>query len=229
MHPKLGNVGTIIWDFDNTLYRMDGNGEEMWHMAAARIAFDRGITPTVEQALLLARDSYERTRSSTSYLVESHGITLTEVHHLIHARVDAGQLSKCDLTCAAFAALPNITHAILSHGSRDWVLRGRDRLGLEAFIPDAAVLGLEDYDYEKKSASLRGLNMVLDRLGKSPKNCLFVEDQADNLKLAHEQLGMLTALVHHDATPQQALPYVHINARDAHTLLRHLVHIAPEG
>lgn len=226
MHDKLRHVTTIIWDFDNTLYHMDGDSEEMWHMAAARIALDHGFTADIDAALLLARQSYDRTRSSTTYLVEDHGITLNDVHHMIHARVDASGLVKCIDTCAAFAALPHIRHGILSHGSRDWVLRGRDRLGLEAYIPDDAVMGLEDYGYEKKSVSLKGLEEVMGRLNARPAASLFVEDQADNLKLAADRLEMTTALLHHGHAPEVVPAHVHILERDAPSLLRHLVHIA---
>jgi len=209
----------IIWDFDNTLYHLDGDCEEIWHQGIARMAVARGLPYSFEEALVIARESFATHKTSTAIFIERHGLCAREVHHEIHRVMDETHITPCNITAAAFAARPDIRHAIVSHGSKSWVLRARDHLGLGPYIPDHAVFGLEDYGFEKKSISLRGLNMALDALNINPAEAVFAEDQADNLKLAHDRLGMTTALIHYGAKPDEIPSHVDICAAHPAELL----------
>lgn len=195
IQPKIQALKGIIWDLDNTLYTLTDTIEGQWNWAYARYFASLPHLPYDEQtAFKLAETSYNETGYSAAWFIKQHDLCPRETHRGVHQHMCAEQLAACDTTQRLFASHPNLSHAVVTHGSRDWALRALARLGLQDFIPETYVIGLEDADFETKRTSPRGLHMAMDRLGLGPDKLMFVEDLAENLVIPKRH-GLTTCLL----------------------------------
>ena len=59
-------------------------------------------------------------------------------------------------------------HVILTFAIRDWAKRVLDHTNLAEFFEPDYILGAEDYDFEDKAHSARGILTALDKVGGNP-------------------------------------------------------------
>ena len=79
----------------------------------------------------------------------------------------------------------HVDNLILSNASAEhWImpiLRFREQ---DKFIKKGNVLGIDDFGFEPKGMSDKGITVALNKLGYQPSEVLFVEDTLKNLKVA---------------------------------------------
>ena len=194
MIPSLAHIRGVIWDLDGTLYRYEQIFLEACNLAAARTAIDLGLDMSLDEALALARRSYDDQGSSFKLFAEL-GIRYEDFHLPYHRAVDTTILAKNQEMRLALEQI-GVPMVILTNASRDWALKTLAHLDLSGIFPPSNLLALEDVNYEAKSSSRRGFQTGLNILGKAPEEVLMVEDLPRNLIIAKE-MGMTTALVHH--------------------------------
>ncbi len=218
--PKtaLRDIKTIIWDLDNTLYPYTEEQIEHWHEATVRAAIDLGAPITLEAGLHQARQSFAEHNYSSKIFVDTYGLCPRKMHAGLHPYSNEKILPVCMLTQESFEALPNVRHVVLTHAHRNWAERVLRHLGLRDFFEDDLIMGLEDYGYEEKHASNRGILQSLDQTGCNPEHALFAEDTLRNLERA-KATGIQTAYVHHGVTGDNDnrppfVDHVFLNAAD---------------
>jgi len=70
---RLRGLTGMLWDLDNTLYRLDELLSDSFNIAISRAALDAGLPLSFEDAVAMARTSYEKTGYSGRYFVEQYG------------------------------------------------------------------------------------------------------------------------------------------------------------
>jgi len=218
------NIDTIIWDLDNTLYKFTNNQIDDWNETAAHYVRDNGLDIDFETARDLAVRGYKEHRSSTYFFVNDHGFNAKEIHVGVNSRICETIVIPCIDTPNLMRQLPkNTRHIILTYAIQDWARRVLNHSKLAEFFDDTMILGAEDYDFEDKAHSPRGIITALEKSGSAAKNTLFVEDTLINLKTAKEHTGVQTAYLHHDRTMNGVdTSFVDIIAKDTPELLRSL-------
>jgi putative hydrolase of the HAD superfamily len=189
---RLSEIGTWIFDLDNTLYPVSCRLFDQIHARMTRFIAERfDLEP---EAALARQKAYFR----------EHGTTLRGL--MVVDRIDPNEflafVHDIDLTCvppdpvlvAALAALPGrkIVH---TNGSRRHAERLLDHLGIAGSF--CGILDIEAAGWEPKPA-LAGYHELLKRHEVTPGTALMVEDIARNL-IPAAALGMTTAWVRNPA------------------------------
>lgn len=211
----------IVWDLDNTLYPMDAALEDGFHRAVALAAIEWGVDMSPDEAFAMARQSYIDHRYSALVFIDRFNIPFADMHFMINKNLDHQALKRCEDTRAAFAAMDDVSHALITHAARDWAFRALDHLGLRDWFPEERIFGFENYDFESKAKSRRAFEMALDTLNRNPQDCVMVEDTLENLRVPHE-MGMKTVFVHHGNRPANLPDFVHYDMTNATELMRRL-------
>ncbi|MDB5491003.1 MAG: pyrimidine 5-nucleotidase [Micavibrio sp.] len=211
----------ILWDLDNTLYRLDDTIERAINLAVARAAIKLGAEMPMEEAMRFAHQSWLEHRHSAHYFIERYGFTLADMHHETDRMLSGTLVQKCHETRELFGRL-EISHALITHAARPWALRTLEHLELRPWFPDAQIFAYEDFEFESKARSTRSFNEALAAISRDAKDSLMVEDTAENLRVPHE-MGMTTILLHHGQAKDKYPPYVDFTFSNARELLGVLV------
>jgi FMN phosphatase YigB (HAD superfamily) len=218
------NIGTIIWDLDNTLYKFTDNQIDGWNENAAHFVRDNGLDMDYEIARQLAVRGFTEHRNSTHFFVADHGFNARDIHVGVNKRICETSVIPCADTPELMRLLPPSTrHIILTYAIQDWAHRVLKYAKLDNFFDKTMIFGAEDYEFEDKAHSPRGINLALDKSGAAAENALFVEDTLANLKTAKAHTGVQTAYLHHDRPYNPSdMDFVDIIVRDTPELLRTL-------
>jgi len=203
----LDTVQGIIWDLDNTLYRFDDAFITACNVSAAKAALQCGVRMEFEDALALATRSQKEMGYSLHGFIVEHGIPYEDLHFPFHEGVDISIIRAMDGLSDALRLIDR-PQVVLTNASRPWARRVLDHLGLSAIFPDPAIIPLEDSDFIPKARGPAPFEKALDALGLAAQSVVIVEDMPRNLVIP-QQMGFLTALVHHGACPQLVEDFIH--------------------
>ncbi|WP_435640780.1 HAD family hydrolase [Micavibrio aeruginosavorus] len=197
------DISGVLWDLDNTLYRLDAMIEHAFNHAVARAALSLGVALPLDEAVTMAHQSYVDHGFSGYRFLQDYGLNRLDLHHRFHDYIDETVIAKNNETRDLFASV-KADHALITHGSRVWALKVLEHLELQPFFPDPRVFAYENYDFESKAKSRKPFEMALSSINKNPETVVMVEDTLDNLRIPHE-MGMTTIFLHHGREPA-ALP-----------------------
>lgn len=218
---RLNGLKGIIWDLDNTLYRLDDTMTHAFHTAIARAVEDAGVELDLETTIRLARKSFEDHGYSGRVFVKDYGVDDEWLHHKFHGYIDETLIVKSLETIDMFHRV-GLKHALVTHGSAEWAKRVLKHLGLAPWFRDECVLGLEDYRFEKKSDSALSFSQALKMLDLDAEEAIFVEDTPRNLSIPH-RMGMGTVLIHYGARTEILPDFIDADYNNALDLLHHIV------
>jgi putative hydrolase of the HAD superfamily len=188
MRPELSHIRNWIFDLDNTLYPASAN---LFDLIDARIG------AYVERLLNL--DSVEARKVQKAYFHE-HGTTLAGLmaEHGVDPRdylddvhdVDMAVLEQNEALVGALARLPG-RKLIFTNGDVAYAGRVLDRLGLGQTFEAIHDIHATAYRPKPDPLAYAGLCEAFDIV---PRESLFVEDMARNLKPA-KAIGMTTVWI----------------------------------
>lgn len=198
MHKKY-----FILDFDGCLFVHPDGLEDQFKVAYAKTAIELGCPLTLEEAVLLARQSYEE-RGLSHYLFEPYGIDVREMYHRVHIRLfnDYVMQYKEELNqrqLRRYFEKDHVEAMILTHGTRQWAEDVLGLLNLSDLFPKNRIVGLDDTDFEKKCSSKKPYEMALQALGLDNKaandaEVYFADDTLINHPIPHS-LGIHTVFI----------------------------------
>lgn len=196
--PIRDKVKTIIWDLDNTLYKFDDNQIRLWHEGVVAYMQSQNINVSLEEGIEIAHQGWLDHRDSNHYFIKEHGLCKHETHVGMFAHVNQQMIIPCDQTPDLLPFMQDHHHVILTYATKDWAHRVLDHTGLSEFFHPDFILGAEDYNFEDKAHSPRGILTALDKIGGNADEVLFVEDTLPNLITAKQHAGVNTAYLHHN-------------------------------
>ncbi len=218
---RLTGIKGIVWDLDNTLYRLDDAMTQAFHTAIGKAVIEAGVELDLETTVALAKKSFEEFGYSGRIFVRDYGIDDEWLHHKFHGYINETLITKSMETVDMFHA-SGLKHALITHGSAEWARRVLQHLGLSQWFCDDCIQGLENYKYEKKSDSALSFTQALKVLGLNAEETVFVEDTPRNLSIPH-RLGMGTVLIHYGQPPEQLPSFIDAHYDNALELLHHIV------
>lgn len=206
---NLSHIKGIIWDLDDTLYKVTPALHKSMRESIAASVVQMGHPISYEDALKLAEESQSQHRLTVKILVDKFRISHEDLHLPFHANMDHRVTDICpDLPKALKdAETLGIQHIIMTHASREWALRMISHMGVSEYFKPENVFGLEDIGFEKKEDSPRATQTGLDIMKLQPHQVLFAEDRAHNLSIPHG-MGLTTALIHHPSQPKELPAHV---------------------
>lgn len=226
MSLNTDKIQGIIWDLDNTLYRFTEAFYQSCTMAAAKAAQEHGIDLSFDETLKLAERSEQEYGYSMHGYVVHHGISYADLHFPFHDKIDESVIEKIEELPIALQSI-NTPQVILTNASRGWAKRVLEYTGLNQFFDDAAIIPMEDADFEPKARSHKGFKLAQEKLKLPFENIVMVDDLDRNLIIPHK-LGMQTAYMHHGgpidfSDKKTAPPYITAQFSDSVEFITNLI------
>jgi phosphoglycolate phosphatase-like HAD superfamily hydrolase len=213
-------IKTIIWDLDNTLYKFTDTQIRLWHEGVVKYMLSEGVDLDMEDAINLAHQGWVNHRDSNHYFIENYGISARDAHIGMFKHIDKNMIAPCTETPSLMDAMRNHHHVILTYATREWAHRILAHTGLDKFFHPDFVLGAEDYNFEDKAHSPRGILTALNKIGGNANEVMFVEDTLPNLKTAKANAPVITTYLHHDRAMNDNMDDIDLVVRDTPELLK---------
>ena len=214
-------IKTIIWDLDNTLYKFNEAQVDAWHYATVDYAIERGMPLSREEAYKLADHGWKNFRNSGHHFIHDYGLSANDMHIGVNKSLPENLVIPCEETPSLMQNMRDYNHVILTFAIQDWAKRVLDRTGLAEFFEPDHILGAEDYNFEDKAYSARGILTALDKIGGNANEVMFVEDTLPNLKPAKEEAGVNTVYLHHNRPMNDnEMDFVDLKVTDTPELLK---------
>lgn len=216
-------IRTLIWDLDNTLYKFDKDGqqERLWHESVVNFMRSQGINVTLEEGMEIAQKGWQEHRNSNHYFIENYGIGKNEAHVGMFTHINQNMIIPCEETPSLMHNMQEYRHVILTYATKEWANKVLNHAGLIDYFQPNMILGAEDYNFEDKAHSARGILTALDRIGGNAEEVLFVEDTLPNLRPAKEEAGVHTVYLHHNRPMNDNdMDFVDLTVQDTPELLK---------
>ena len=200
----------IIWDLDNTLYRITPEFADILDEATAIAAIeDLGVPLDFETAKAKVKESYRIYRDGGEIFVKEYGIDPRDIFLAYHKRKPVEPIVPYDNLLEKLEALP-CEQYIFSTSTREICEKILKHIGLYDFFK-GRFYSVEDFDSYKKNESSEVYKQLCRRIKVDPKDCIFVDDSYSNLEFPKE-IGMTTVRIYYNenSAKDKALSLIHI-------------------
>ena len=196
----------IIWDLDNTLYRITPEFADILDETTAIAAIeDLGVPLDFESAKAKVKESYRIYRDGGEIFVQEYGIDPKDIFDAYHKRKPIEPIVPYDNLKEKLESLP-CEQYVFSTSSREVCEKILKHIGLYDFFKDR-YYSVEDFDALKKNESSDVYQQLCDKIGIDPKDCIFVDDSYSNLEFP-KQLGMMTVRIYYNENSARDKPYI---------------------
>jgi putative hydrolase of the HAD superfamily len=188
MLAPLSHIRNWIFDLDNTLYPASAN---LFAMIDARIGeyVERLLDCSPEEAHRVQKAYFHAHGTTLSGLIADHGTDPNHYLDFVHD-VDMTVLEQNEALIEALARLPG-RKLIFTNGDAVYAGKVLDKLGLGATFEAIHDIHATSYRPKPEPIAYQGLCEAYDL---DPRESLFVEDMARNLKPA-KAIGMTTVWI----------------------------------
>ena len=196
----------IIWDLDNTLYRITPEFADILDEATAIAAIeDLGVPLDFETAKAKVKESYRIYRDGGEIFVKEYGIDPRDIFLAYHKRKPVEPIVPYDNLLEKLEALP-CEQYIFSTSTREICEKILKHIGLYDFFK-GRFYSVEDFDSYKKNESSEVYKQLCRRINVDPKDCIFVDDSYSNLEFPKE-IGMTTVRIFYKENSAKGLEYI---------------------
>ncbi len=196
----------IIWDLDNTLYRITPEFADMLDEAAAVAAVkDLGVNLSLEEAKNKVKESYLTFRDGGEVFVREYGISPKDMFLAYHKRKPIEPIVPYEHMAEKLEALP-CRQYVFSTSSRDVCEKILKHIGLYDFFK-GRFYSVEDFNTFKKNEDSTVYRKLCDKINVNPHDCIFVDDSYSNLEFAKET-GMTTVRIYYNQNSAKDKTYI---------------------
>lgn len=196
----------IIWDLDNTLYRITPEFADMLDEATAVAAIkDLGINLSFDEAKAKVKESYMTYRDGGEIFVREYGISPKDMFFAYHKRKPISPIVPYDNLLKQLEKLP-CEQYIFSTSTREVCEKILKHIGLYDFFKER-FYSVEDFDSYKKNENAEVYKKLCKRINVLPQDCMFVDDSYSNLEFAKE-IGMTTIRIYYNQNSAKDKEYI---------------------
>ena len=212
------HLKAVLWDLDNTLYRFSEDFVNHCNQAAAQTFCLLKPDLPSEEALFLARESYQRYKFSGNIFLEQYDVSYADYHFAFHERIDVADTIYDPQTLAHLKALTHLEHRVVTNASRHWAQRVINHIGLGDFFEPHHVTVMEDVHFIPKARGKDMIEKACESLNIDAEDIAIVDDLQRNLVLPKE-MGLTTILVHPHQDEGAVQSHVDFVADDLETVI----------
>ena len=196
----------IIWDLDNTLYRITPEFADMLDEATAVAAVkDLGVNLSLEDAKSKVKESYLVYRDGGEVFVRDYGISPKDMFFAYHNRKPIDPIVPYEGILEKLEKLP-CRQYIFSTSTRDVCEKILKHIGLYDFFK-GKFFSVEDFGTYKKNENADVYIKLCQKINVDPKDCIFVDDSYSNLEFA-KQIGMTTVRIYYNQNSAKDKTYI---------------------
>lgn len=214
----------LVWDLDGCLYNYNAVPDQKFYALCDQIDAEAALELFPElkfdHALALAESSFEKHHDCYGdFLIyaENTGRDKVEIrqklferyHALLYERLlvhfpDFFEHTKQTLSAFRLVANSHFRFGLLSHSCmKGWGRPILAKMGVLEYFEPELLLGLDDYNFERKFESPAGMQRMMTLSGYAPEQIIFIEDSLRNALPAKQICGVKIAIVDHGAADFQ--------------------------
>jgi len=189
------NKKAIIWDLDNTLYRITPEIADMLdETMAMALVHDLDVPLSLEECKALVKESYKTHRDGGEYFYQNYGISPKDLSLCYNARNPVHMIEPYQNLAAKLKKI-GLDQYVFTASNRHASEKILKRIGLYEMFKDR-FYSVEDFGVYKKNENADVYHQYCEKIGYKPEDCIFVDDSYSNLEYAKEA-GMTTIRIYY--------------------------------
>ena len=200
------NKKVVIWDLDNTLYRItpeiaDALDEKM----AEALITDLSVPLSLAECKALVKESYKIYRDGGEYFYQNYNISPKDLMLCYNARNPVHLIEPYTGLACQMAKIPfeQYIFTASNHATSERILK---HIGLFKMFQDR-FYSVEDFGVYKKNENADVYLAYCKKINYAPQECIFVDDSYSNLEFA-KQAGMTTIRIFYNENSTKDKPYI---------------------
>lgn len=196
----------IIWDLDNTLYRITPEFADLLdETMAIALKEDFHLDKTVAELKAMVKDSFVQYRDGGQIFYDQYGVDPIKFFFAYHDRKPVEKI-------APYAGLKerleklDLQQFIFTYSSNRTAQKILKQIGLEDMF-QGRLYTVENYNFVKKNETVDVYLQICKDIGYLPEDCIFVDDSYSNLEFAKEA-GMTTIRLYYRDNSAKDKPYI---------------------
>ena len=202
------NKKVIIWDLDNTLYRITPEiADTLDETMAVALVEDLNVPLAFEECKALVKQSYKTHRDGGEYFYRNYNISPKDLSYFYNKRNPVHLIEPYQNLAEKLKQIP-LEQYVFTASNRHASERILKRIGLYDMFKDR-FYSVEDFGVYKKNENAEVYRQYCNKIGYSPKDCIFVDDSYSNLEFAKEA-GMTTIRIYYQNNSASDKDYIDI-------------------
>lgn len=196
----------VIWDLDNTLYRITPEFADMLDQAMAEaLVLDLNVPMSVAECKALVKESYKIYRDGGEYFYQNYNISPKDLFEHYFNRKPVYMIEPYIGLADKLKQIP-FEQYVFTASNRYASEKILKHIGLYDIFKDN-FYSVEDFGVYKKNESSLVYSQYCDKIGFNPKDCIFIDDSYSNLEFAKE-IGMTTVRIFYQNNSAKDKTYI---------------------
>ena len=200
------NKKAIIWDLDNTLYRITPEFGDMLDSVMARVCIEQlGVNLDFDTAKAKVKESYAKYRDGGEIFYRDYGVDVKDLYNAYHDNVPYDMIEPYDGLAERLSQLP-LEQFVFTYSSHSLAEKILKKLGLYDIFK-GRFYSVEDFNHTKKNESAEVYLQLCKTIDFDPKDCIFVDDSYSNL-IYPKEIGMTTVRLFYRENSAKGKDYI---------------------
>lgn len=200
------NKKAIIWDLDNTLYRITPEFADCLDEAMAEaLVLDLGVNMSVAECKALVKESYKIYRDGGEYFYQNYNISPKDLFKHYFNRKPIHLIEPYQGLYEKIKQIP-FEQYVFTASNRVASEKILKHIGLFEIFKDR-FYSVEDFGVYKKNENSEVYKQYCAKIGFAPHDCIFVDDSYSNLEFAKE-IGITTVRIFYKENSAKDKTYI---------------------
>ncbi|HCU58553.1 MAG TPA: hypothetical protein DIC64_01065 [Alphaproteobacteria bacterium] len=200
------NKKVVIWDLDNTLYRITPEIADMLdETMAIALVEDLHVPLELADCKALVKKSYKEYRDGGEYFYQNYHISPKDLSFYYNKRNPVHMIEPYQNLALKLKQIP-LEQYVFTASNRHASERILKRIGLYDMFKDR-FFSVEDFGVYKKNENADVYHQYCRKIGYQPAECIFVDDSYSNLEFAKET-GMTTIRIYYQNNSASDKEYI---------------------
>ena len=200
------NKKVVIWDLDNTLYRITPEiADSLDETMAVALIEDLKVPLDIDTCKALVKESYRIHRDGGEYFYQNYDISPKELSFYYNKRNPVHLIEPYQNLLEKLKQIP-LEQYVFTASNRETSTRILKHLGLYEMFKDR-FYSVEDFGVYKKNENADVYIQYCNKIGYRPNECIFVDDSYSNLEFA-KLAGMSTIRIYYQNNSASDKPYI---------------------
>ncbi len=196
----------IIWDLDNTLYRITPEIADMLdEKMAEALVEDLNVPLDLQECKRLVKESYKTYRDGGEYFYQNYNISPKDLSFYYNERNPVHLIEPYNDLAEKLKQIP-LEQYIFTASNRPASERILKRIGLYEMFKNR-FYSVEDFGVYKKNEDEKVYHLYCQKVGLNPSECIFVDDSYSNLEFAKKS-GMTTVRIYYNNNSASDKEYI---------------------
>lgn len=184
------NKKAVIWDLDNTLYRITPEFGDILDSVMAKVSIEHlGLDLDFDTAKALVKESFSKYRDGGEIFYRDYGVDEKKFYKAYHDNVPYELIVPYEGLAERLQQVPQ-EQFVFTYSTHSLAEKIIEKIGLSEIFA-GRIYSVEDFNHTKKNESPDVYLQLCDRIGITPNDCIFVDDSYSNL-IYPKEIGMTT-------------------------------------